>query len=93
MGWFGGQSRGSTHVIEKFSFSMFPSILTIILTQFWGNFGLFGALRIYFWGWGRVQKLFLGSTHVVEQLPFCMFLSIMIFVLLNFGVIFYFLGP
>ena len=63
---------GSTHVVKKLSFSVFPSILKfdfyLILgsfLSFWGPNGLFlGSM------WG--SKTVFGSTHVVEQLSFPM---------------------
>ena len=45
---------GPNHVVEQLLSS---SILTFFI-WFWDNFLLFRALMGYFWGWGRVQKLF-----------------------------------
>ena len=45
---------GPNHVVEQLLSS---SILTFLI-WFWDNFLLFRALMGYFWGWGRVQKLF-----------------------------------
>ena len=59
-----------------------------------GLFRLFGALSVYSWCRGRVQKLFLGGTHVVEQLLLSIVPSILTFDLdlilgsfLTFGVV------
>ena len=35
---------GSTHKSETLLFPVFPSTLTLFLTNFWGCFGLFGAI-------------------------------------------------
>ena len=43
----------------------------------------------YFWGWGRVNKLFVWSTYVVEQLLFSIVPSIMTF---DFGYFFLVFG-
>ena len=43
---------GSTNVVKQLSFSMLPSILTFDFDA--------GVLMGYFWGWGKVQKLFWG---------------------------------
>ena len=51
---------GSTYVVEQLSFSLFLSILTFNFDLILGSFFIFGALTGYFWGWGRVQTLFLG---------------------------------
>ena len=50
---------GSTHVVEEILLSMFPSILTFDFYLILGSFSTFWALMGYFWGWGRVQKMFL----------------------------------
>ena len=49
---------GSTHVVEQLSFFMFPSTLAFDFDLLLGSFLTFGALIGYFWGCGRVQKLF-----------------------------------
>ena len=51
---------GSTHVVEQLSFSMFPSTLAFNFDLMFWSFLTFWALMGYFWGWGRVQKLFCG---------------------------------
>ena len=50
--------KGSTHVVEQLLFSRVPSILTFDFNLILGSFFLLGALMGYFWGQGRVKKLF-----------------------------------
>ena len=80
IGYFEGWGQvqivlGSTHIVQLFSFSLFPSILAFdfdlilgLFFTFWGPSGLFLGL-----GQGSITVL--GSTHLVEQLPFSMFPS------------------
>ena len=59
---------GSTHVVEKLSFCMFPSVLIFGFYLILGSFLTFwGPNGLFFWV-GVVFKTILGSTHVVEQL-------------------------
>ena len=44
--------------LNNCNFLCFFKFLPLILTQSWAHFLLFGALMGYFWGWGRVRKLF-----------------------------------
>ena len=50
----------STNVVEQLSFSMLLSILIFDFYLILGSFFSVGVLTGYFWGWGRVQKLFWG---------------------------------
>ena len=50
----------STHVVEQLSLSMLPSTLAFDFDLMFGPFFTFCALMGYFWGWGRVRKLFWG---------------------------------
>ena len=50
----------STHVAEQLLFSIVPPIRTFDTDLILGSFFTFGGLMGYFWGWGRVQKLFWG---------------------------------
>ena len=63
---------GSTHVVEKLSISMFPSILTFDFDSILGLFLTFGGPNGLFLGLGKGPNTVLGSTHVVEQLSFSM---------------------
>ena len=58
----------STHINEKLSFYMFPSILTFDFDLIWGSFFTFLGPNGQFLGFGWGSKTVLGSTHVVEQL-------------------------
>ena len=50
---------GSTHVVEQLLFSIFSLNLAFDFDLILGgHFLLSGALMGYFWGWGKVQKLF-----------------------------------
>ena len=49
---------GSTHVVEQLLFSIVPSILTFDFDLILGTFFAFGALMGYFWGQGKVRKMF-----------------------------------
>ena len=49
---------GSSHVVEQLLFSVILSIPTLDFDLILGYFLLFRALMGYFWGGGRVQKLF-----------------------------------
>ena len=59
---------GSTHVVEKLSFSMFPSILTFDFDLILGSFFTFWGPNRLFLGLGKGSKTVLGSTHAVEQI-------------------------
>ena len=41
---------GCTHLVVQLSFCMFPSILVLVFTEFWGHVLLLGVLMGYFWG-------------------------------------------
>ena len=70
---------GSTHVVEKLSFSLFLSFLTFDFDSILGYFFTFSGPNKLFLRLGLGSKTFLGSTHVVEKLSFSMFSSISIF--------------
>ena len=70
---------GSTHVVEKLSFSMFLLILTFDFVFILGSFLTFWGPNGLFLGLGKGSNTVLGSTHVVEKLSFSMFLSILTF--------------
>ena len=61
---------GSTHVVEKLSFSMFPSIPAFDFDFILGSSLTFGGPNGLFLGWGKGSNTVLGSTHLVEQLSF-----------------------
>ena len=61
---------GSTHVVEQLSFSMFPSTLSFDFDLWLESFLIFWALMGYFWGWGRVRKLFWGLLMYLLTLFF-----------------------
>ena len=56
-------------------------------------FGSFWALLGYFWGWGRVQKLWWGVLVELSNFLFYVTFDSYIWFWLNFWVISYFLGP
>ena len=58
---------GSTHVVDKLSFSMIPSILTLIGLNFGVIFDFLGPQWAIFEVGVGFKNIF-GSTHVVEQL-------------------------
>ena len=80
---------GSTHIVNKLLFSIFPSILTFdfdLILTFWGPKGLLlGSI----WGSKTVSR----STHVLEQLLFLWFLQFWHLNLAWFWGCFAFLGP
>ena len=86
---------GSTHVVEKLSFSMFFfSILTFDFESILGSFLSFWGPVELFLGSGKGSNTVLGSTHVVEQLSFSMLSSFLIFdFYLILGSLFSFWGP
>ena len=47
-------------VVEQLSFSLFLLILTFDFDLIFGSFLTFWALTGYFWGWRRIQKMFLA---------------------------------
>ena len=61
---------GSTHVVEKLSFSLFLSILTFDFDSFMGSFFTFLGPNGLFLGLGKGPNTVLGSTLVVEQFSF-----------------------
>ena len=63
---------GSTHVVEKLSFSLFLSILTFDFGLILGSFFTFWGPNGLFLGLWKGSKTVLGSTHVVKQLSFSM---------------------
>ena len=84
---------GSTHLLEQLSFSMFPSTLAFDFDLMLGSFLTFWAQMGYFWGWGRVRKLFCGLLMLLFNSHFVYFRQFWYLFLLNFGVIFTFWGP
>ena len=67
---------GSTHVLEQLLFSIVPSIMTFDIYLSLGSFFPFWALKGYFWGRGRAQKLFWVSLYrlITFFLSFALFL-------------------
>ena len=65
----------STHVTEKHSFSMFPSILTFDFDLILGIFFTFGGPNGLLLGFRKGSKTVLVSTHVVKQHSFFMFIQ------------------
>ena len=63
---------GSTHVIEQFSFFLFPSTLTFDFDSILGSFLTFWGPNGLFLGLEKSRNTFLGITYVVEQLYFSM---------------------
>ena len=58
---FGSKTiSGCTHVVKHLLFSKFSSILAFDIDLILVSFLTFRALMGYFWGWGRVRKLFCG---------------------------------
>ena len=60
MGYSSKTVFGSTHVVEQLLFSIVPIILTFDFDLILGSFFTFRGPNGYFWGWGRVVKLFWG---------------------------------
>ena len=58
--WGSKTILGYTHVVEQLLFSIVTLILNFDFDLIFGSFLTFWALMGYFWGWGRVQKLFSG---------------------------------
>ena len=85
---------GSTHVVEKLSFSLFLSILTFDFDSILGSFLTFWGPNGLFLGLGKGSNTVLGSINVVVQLSFTMLSSILIFdFYLILGSFFSFRGP
>ena len=70
---------GSSHVVEKLSFSLFLSTLTFDFGLILGSFLTFWGPNGLFLGLWKGAKTVLGSTHVVEQSLFHMISSILTF--------------
>ena len=63
---------GSTHVVEKLSFCMFPSFQIFDFYSILGSFLTFWGPNGLLLGLGKGPNTVLGSTHVVEELYFSM---------------------
>ena len=62
----------STHVVEQFSFTMLPSILTLDFDLILGSFFTFWGPNGLLMGLGKGLNTVLGTTHIVKQLYFSM---------------------